>query len=213
MPATIDHSSETSALRPDLALISQWIAPGSRLLDLGCGDGRFLQHMQQHHQITGYGVEIDAALIPTCIANGVNVLQLDIDTGLNQFDDNSFDVVTLTLSLQQLQRPDQVVGDILRIAEEGIVTFPNFGHWRARWALARGKMPKTKALPSAWYNTKNVHLCTLKDFETLCHSQGINIVARSVINGLAEDAPRYPKLLSNLLGEVAVYHIRRQAVK
>lgn len=208
---SIDHSSAETmqALRPDLALISEWIQPNSRLLDLGCGDGTFLQHMQQHHQCSGYGVEIEPSLIPSCIARDVNVLQLDIDSGLNHFDAGSFDVVTMTLSLQQLQHPDQVIENILHIGREGIVTFPNFGHWRTRIALAQGKMPRTRALPSAWYNTKNIHLCTLKDFEQFCQQHHIRILDRAVINGLSSGKPTYPTVLPNLLGEVAVYRFQQ----
>lgn len=209
---SIDRSSasEMQQLRPDLALISQWIKPSSRLLDLGCGDGIFLEHMQQQQQCSGYGVEIEPALIPACISRGVNVLQLDIDSGLNHFDADSFDVVTLTLSLQQLQQPDQVIDTILNIGREGIVTFPNFGHWRTRVALAKGKMPRTRALPSAWFNTKNIHLCTIHDFEAFCEERNIQILDRAVINGLNREKTTYPSLLPNLLGEVAVYRFQRR---
>lgn len=205
-----DKSINDTSLRPDLAVISEWIAPGSRVLDLGCGDGTFLAHMQNHHQVTGYGVEIEPELIPVCIDRGINVLQLNIDAGLNQFDANSFDTVTLTMSLQQLKRPDQVIADILRIGREGIVTFPNFGHWRSRLAILRGKMPRTKALPSTWYNTKNVHLCTINDFEILCRQNGIKIMDRAVINGSHDTGSAVAKFLPNLLGEFAVYRFRRE---
>lgn len=204
---TVYPSLNANALRPDLATISNWIPEASRLLDLGCGDGTFLQHMQQHRGATGYGVEIDPSLIPICIERGVNVLQLDIDTGLNQFEANSFDVITLTLSLQQLQQPERVLNEILRIGREGIVTFPNFGHWKSRLSLLLGRMPRTRALPSTWFNTKNIHLCTLSDFELLCADNEIEILDRAVINGNKNTPPLWP----NLMGEVAVYRFTRKS--
>jgi methionine biosynthesis protein MetW len=153
------------ALRADLALITEWIAPGSRILDLGCGDGALLAHLARTRGVRGYGLEIDPDNIARCLAAGVNVIEADVDDGLKDFSDGSFDYVVMTQALQATQRPDRVVDEILRVGRTGIVTFPNFGHWKVRLALARGRMPTTPALPEAWYSTANIHLCTVADFE------------------------------------------------
>ena len=195
-----------SELRPDLAIISEWIAPGSRVLDLGCGDGTLLAHLKRERQVDGYGLEIAPDNIISCIDKGVNVIQSDLDAGTSDFfDEGSFDYVVMTQTLQAMYYPDQLLKEMLRVGREGIVTFPNFGHWRARAQLMLGgHMPVSTALPNQWYNTPNIHLCTLRDFEALCAKLGIRILQRSVV----DHAHRYRlggKLLPNLLGEIAIY--------
>ena len=197
-----------NALRPDLALISEWVAPGSRVLDLGCGDGRLLAYLQQHKQVRGYGLEIDPDNVTACIASGVNVIQADLDDGLSDFDDAAFDVVVMTQALQALQRPDDAVEEMLRVGKTVIVTFPNFGHWRVRWALARGAMPVTPSLPEQWFNTPNIHLCTVSDFEALCRARGWQITDRALLNQ-AHQGGVLSRMLPNLFGEVALFELAR----
>lgn len=197
------------ALRADLKIISEWIPAGARVLDLGCGDGTLLAHLQAEHGITGYGLEIDPDNVVACVAAGVNVLQLDLDAGLTQFKDNSFDFVLMTGALQEVQRPDQLIDEMLRIGRETVVTFPNFGHWKPRLSFAlRGHMPVSRALPNQWYDTPNIHLCTVHDFERLCRNQAIDITRRHVVNH-AHRSTWGMRMLPNLLGEIALYQLRR----
>ena len=195
-----------SILRPDLTIISEWIKPGSRVLDLGCGDGTLLEHLQNERNVDGYGLEIAPGNIVSCIDKGINVIQTDLDAGISDFfEEGHFDYVVMTQTLQAMSYPEQLLKEMLRVGREGIVTFPNFGHWRARAQLALGgHMPLSTALPNKWYNTPNIHLCTLKDFEALCAQLGIRILQRKVV----DHAHRYRlggKLLPNLLGEIAIY--------
>ena len=164
-------------IRPDYAIIADWIRPGSRVLDLGCGDGTLLGYLAREKQVAGYGIEIDDHHIPECIRAGINVIQMDLDEGLSEFDDDSFDYVVLSLTLQAMRFPDRILKEMMRVGAEGIVTFPNFGHWLARLQLGfGGRMPNTRALPSEWYDTPNIHLCTLQDFEALCRKLDIHVL-------------------------------------
>jgi methionine biosynthesis protein MetW len=198
-----------SALRPDLAIISQWIRPGSRVLDLGCGDGTLLKHLQDERQVSGYGLEIDHDNVVACIRNNVDVIQTDLDAGLNDFDPDSFDYVVMTQTLQAVSYPQRLIQEMLRIGRQGIVTFPNFGYWRVRMHLAlKGRMPVSSALPHNWYDTPNIRLCTLRDFEALCRERGIRILERHVLDH-AHHERRFSRLLPNLLGEVAMYRFEQ----
>jgi methionine biosynthesis protein MetW len=194
-------------LRPDLALIAEWIEPGSRVLDLGCGDGALLAHLAQARGVRGYGLEIDPDNIAKCLAAGVNVIEADVDDGLRDFADGSFDYVVMSGALQAMQHPDRVVSEILRVGRTGIVTFPNFGHWRARLALALGRMPTTPALPDTWYATGNIHLCTVADFEDLCAQRGWQVRRRSLMDHSRRDGAGL-RLVPNLLAEVALYELQ-----
>jgi methionine biosynthesis protein MetW len=186
--------------------IADWVAPGARVLDLGCGDGTLLKRLWQTKQAPGYGVEIDDAHVIECIRNDVNVLQMDLEDGLSVFQDGSFDCVILSETLQTIHRIEQLLREMLRVGREAIVSFPNFGHWRARLQIALGgRMPVSRELPYQWYDTPNVHLCTLSDFESLCARLGVRIRERLV---LRDGEP--VKFLPNLLGSIAVY---RCAVK
>ncbi len=197
-------------LRGDLEIIQQWITPGSRVLDLGCGDGSLLQRLHETHQIEGYGLEYDHDQITACIARGVNVIETDINKGLANFDDDSFDTVVMTNSLQALQRPDRTVEEILRIGKECVVTFPNFGNIRSRAFISfHGRMPVTRQLKYQWYDTPNIHFCTVRDFEALCRERNFRILDRLVV---AEHSPerQLMRFWPNLFGETAIYHLSKQ---
>lgn len=199
-----------ATLRPDLQIISKWVRKGSSVLDLGCGDGTLLEHLQDNRNCSGYGVELKRANVLKCVEAGINVIHSDIDgDGLGYFEPNSFDYVTMTLALQVSRRPDILLDRILEIGNEGIITFPNFGHWRSRLDIALGQMPVTKALPSSWYDTKNLHLCTLKDFEQLCADKGIRIVQRAAISAQMRKSIR-AEVFPNLFGEMALYRITKK---
>ena len=202
-------SNGTYQLRPELSIISDWITPDSRVLDLGCGEGDLLVHLRDTRQVKGYGLEIDEANIVTCIARQLNVIQANLDAGLNGFEADSFDYVVMTQALQAMHYPDKVIDEMLRVGREAIVTFPNFGHWRCRLDLSLGRMPVTSSLPNTWYNTPNIHLCTLKDFEDFCQDKGIEIIERTVVDH-AHKGSLMMSLLPNLTGEVAIYRIRRK---
>lgn len=191
--------------RTDFAAIASWIKPGSKVLDLGCGDGVLLRYLKQSLSVRGYGVEIDDANILACIKNGVNVIQNDLETGLSGFESDTFDYVILSQTLQAMHHTESIVKEILRVGREGIVTFPNFGYWRARWRVLRGRMPVSKNLPYQWYDTPNVHLCTIEDFEAFCAEHGVRILERVVIT-----ADSVIKLLPNLLGSLAVYRFEKK---
>lgn len=197
-----------AGLRADLALISDWIVPGSRVLDLGCGNGDLLAHLQHTKQVTGYGLEIDPDKVIASVAAGVNALQLDLDAGLDQFEDNSFDYVVMSSALQEVQSPHVMIDEMLRIGHDSIVTFPNFGHWRPRVSLGlHGLMPVSRVLPNRWFNTPNIHLCTVRDFERLCAEKQVQVIQRHVVNH-AHRATRATRMLPNLLGEIALYQLR-----
>jgi methionine biosynthesis protein MetW len=187
-------------VRPDLDAIAQWVAPQARVLDLGCGDGSLLRYLWQQRQAPGYGVEIDDASVLDCVANDVNVLQVDLESGLSLFADHSFDCVILSETLQTIHRTELLMREMLRVGREVIVSFPNFGHWSARLQVLFGRMPVSETLPYEWYETPNVHHCTLADFEDLCRRLGVRIRERVVLHG-----GQPVTFLPNLLGSVAVY--------
>lgn len=197
-------------MRPDLDIIQPWIEEGARVLDLGCGDGELLHHLMQNKQVSGYGLEIDHGHINQCIARGVNVLEQNLEeAGVTNINDDAFDVVVMTQALQTIRNPHVLLDEMLRVAREGIVTFPNFGHWRCRLYLTgRGRMPVSRTLPYAWYNTPNIHLCTCRDFEALCAMKGVRILDRRVVDESHQDR-WYLRLWPNLLGQIAIYRISR----
>ncbi|MCB1705816.1 MAG: methionine biosynthesis protein MetW [Halioglobus sp.] len=196
-------------MRLDLSHIQRWIAPGSRVLDLGCGDGVFLEFLRDQRQVRGTGLEIDQKYITAAIARGLNVIEQNMDEGLSNFPDQSFDTVVLALALQAVRYPERVLDEMLRIGREGIVTFPNFGHWRCRLMLGlQGHMPVSSFMPYTWYNTPNIHFCTVKDFEDLCVAKDIRIVSREVV-GETRDKPLLSNTWPNLFASTAIYRITR----
>jgi len=196
-------------MRSDLQILEQWIKPRARVLDLGCGDGELLSMLVRDKQIDGLGLEIDADNITTCFARGLSVIEQDIDNGLTNFIDNSFDTVVLTQTLQAVMRPDLVLDEMLRVGNECIITFPNFGHWRCRLHIsAKGRMPVSKFMPYQWYDTPNTHFCTVRDFEDLCAKKNIRIVQRAVVNFNSQStwiAQHWP----NLFAVTAIYHVTK----
>jgi methionine biosynthesis protein MetW len=196
-------------MRLDLQLIPKWIKNGSHVLDLGCGDGELLKSLKQHNDVTGLGIEIDPDYITECVAKGVGVVEQDLNKGLKNFQNNSFDVVLMTHALQTLRSPHLVIDEMLRVGKQCVVTFPNFAHWRCRWYLGQqGRMPVSKFMPYEWYNTPNIHFCTVKDFEALCHQKRIRILDRAVV-GQDSKQSMFEQWLPNLFGVTAVYHITK----
>lgn len=196
-------------MRLDLRLAERWIKPNSRVLDLGCGDGELLAHLRDNFAITGYGLEIDEDKINECVARSVNVIQQNLNEGLDNFADNSFDNVIMTQALQAVEKPDQLLKDMLRVGKQAIITFPNFAHWKTRsYLFLKGKMPVSEVLPYSWYNTPNIHLCTFKDFEVLCQQLDIKILNRLAVDD-DQQGSMLMKRFPNLMGEVAIYRVSR----
>lgn len=187
--------------RADFAAISQWVKPAASVLDLGCGDGALFKYLKRERDISGYGVEIDDSNVLACVKNGVNVIQRNLERGLREFDDQSFDYVILSQTLQAMRNGERIIREMLRVGREGILTFPNFGYWRNRLHVLRGRMPVSDALPHQWFDTPNIHLCTLDDFERFCSERNIRILERKVLTE-GQSVTRLP----NLLGALAIYH-------
>lgn len=196
-------------MRLDLRLAERWIKPQSRVLDLGCGDGELLAHLRDNFEVKGYGLEIDEEKINDCVARGVNVIQQNLNKGLSNFGDNSFDSVIMTQALQAIEKPDQLLNDMLRVGKQAIITFPNFAHWKTRsYLFFKGQMPVSEALPYSWYDTPNIHLCTFRDFEALCQQLDIKILNRLAVDD-DQQGSFLMKYLPNLMGEVAIYRVSR----
>ena len=172
-------TAPTHGLRADLAEIASWIAPGSRVLDLGCGDGVLLDHLQRAKGCSGYGVEIDDTQVLACARRGVDVIQQNIEAGLDMFAGNRFDVVVLSMAIQATQHTERVLREMSQIGTEGIVSFPNFGHWSHAWSILRGRMPMSREMPYQWYDTPNLHLSTPQDFDDLLSKLGLSVTRRA----------------------------------
>lgn len=192
--------------RYDFDVITEWIEPGEKVLDLGCGDGSLLRHLMDMRDVQGWGVEIDPDNIVACLANGVNVIQVDLEKGLAGFEDGFFDHVIMSLSLQAIHNTQGILAEMLRVAREAVVSFPNFGYWRHRQSILNGRMPVSESLPHQWYNTPNVRFFTIADFEAVCEMNGIAIRER-----LAFDEGRLVHDEPNFLASVAVYRLGRQS--
>ena len=188
--------------RHDFAIIADWVKLGSKVLDLGCGDGSLLAFLRGALDVRGYGVEKDDANILACMNDRINVIQMDLEAGLSGFEAQSFDVVVLSQTLQAVQNTEKIVHEMLRVGREAIVTFPNFGYWRHRLQLIGGQMPISDNLPYEWYDTPNVHLCTITDFDNFCAKHNIRISERRV---LTNNKP--VNALPNLMGSLAMYRL------
>jgi methionine biosynthesis protein MetW len=197
-------SAAAAAGRADFATIAAWIARGARVLDLGCGDGSLLAYLKRERGATGYGIEIDPAGVLASVRNGINVLQSDLESGLAGFEDASFDCVVLSQTLQAMRHTEDIVNEMLRVGRDVIVTFPNFGHWSHRLQILRGRMPVSPSLPYQWYDTPNIHLCTVADFDAFLAARRLAVEARVVMA-----RGRALSLLPNLRGELAIYRFRR----
>ena len=195
-------------IREDLELISSWVEKDSRVLDLGCGDGSLLKMLKEQKNIMGYGVDYDISQIKLSLDNKINVMQFDLNDGLKNFKNNTFDYVILAQSLQEIKNPETLLKEMLRIGEEVIISFPNMGHWSSRFQLfAGGKMPVTNELPYRWHDTPNIHLCTIFDFENFCKENNFVIVKSSITSDSLVDNLMI-KMLPNLFGKVALFRIK-----
>jgi methionine biosynthesis protein MetW len=191
--------------RADYATIGGWIAENARVLDLGCGDGALLAFLAEKRRVSGYGIEIDDAGVLASVRSGINVVQSDLERGLAGFDDAAFDVVILSQTLQAMRRVEAIVAEMLRVGREAIVTFPNFGHWTHRLQILRGRMPVSQSLPYQWYDTPNIHLCTVADFDAFLTARSYRVLDRVV---LADG--RAVSFAPNLTGELAIYRFRKE---
>ena len=177
---------QISDLRGDLARIAQWVQPQTRVLDLGCGDGTLLAHLKRSKNVQGIGVEISDARVLSCVQRGVHVIQQNLEDGLAMFDDQQFDTVVLSQTLQSMHNTEHILREMTRVGREAIVSFPNFGYWPHGWSILLGRMPVTGQMPYDWHDTPNIHLCTLKDFERLSHKLGFSILERATFNDQRE---------------------------
>ena len=207
----IDLNSHTAA-RVDLLLVADMVEPGTRVLDVGCGDGALLEILTRDHNVDGRGIELSQAGVNGCVAKGLSVVQGDADTDLINYPDNAFDYVVLSQTLQATRHPRQVLERMLRIGQRAIVSFPNFGHWRVRSELMfKGRMPRTETLNYAWYDTPNIHLCTINDFVQLVEELGASIDRAVALDRYGSKMRvNAPWWLWNLFGEQAVFLLRRK---
>lgn len=203
MQINVNITKNVAQYRQDFAIIANWVKFGSKVLDLGCGDGELLQFLQSSLEVKGYGVEKNDANLLACVASGTNVIQMDLEDGLSGFEDQSFNTVILSQTLQAMHNTEEIVLEMLRVGKEVIVTFPNFGYWRNRMQIATGNMPVSKTLPYQWFDTPNVHLCTINDFDQFCKNHNIEILERRVITDGKE-----VNLMPNLLGSLAMYRLK-----
>ncbi len=200
--------ADKKSIRIDLQIIADIIEPNSRVLDVGCGNGNLLEYLTNFKQVDGRGIELSTAGVNACVSNGLSVIQGDAEKDLINYPDQAFDYVILGQTLQAMHAPKDVLEQLLRIGRHAIVSFPNFGHWRVRaHLLFKGRMPVSETLSFQWYETPNIHFCTIRDFWVLCGELGITVERSIILNqhGKAIDHP----LLANLRGEQAVYLLRR----
>lgn len=193
--------------RFDFAVIANWLLPGERVLDLGCGDGRLLRYLNETRDVTGYGVEIDHESVLGCIRNGVDVIQMNIESGLLGFEDRSFDHAIISQALQTMHTTERILTEMLRVAAEAVVSFPNFAYRANRAAIAAGHMPVSEDLPYDWFDTPNVRFFTIVDFEDLCRRLEIEIRERLAFDDAGREVSDDP----NLNGSLAFYRLGRRS--
>jgi methionine biosynthesis protein MetW len=200
----------TETSRVDLLLIAEMVKPGSRVLDVGCGDGVLLRILAEKHGVDGRGIELSQAGVNSCVAQGLAVIQGDADTDLAYYPDLAFDYAILSQTIQATYSPRHVLEQLLRIGKHAVVSFPNFGHWRVRTQLLfGGHMPRTDNLPERWYDTPNIHLCTIKDFLGLCDDIGAKVERAIALNASGTKLVAMPLFAQNLFGEQAVFLLSR----
>ena len=193
-------------LRPDLAAIADAVPAGARVLDIGCGDGALLAHLRDTKGVDARGIDVSAANVASAVARGLSVVQGDADSDLADYPAGAFDMAILSDTLQAMQRPAAVLAELVRIGRRGVVSFPNFGHWRVRASLALGgRMPVTKSLPVSWHETSNIHFCTIDDFRALAAAQGLRVESAAFLSG----GRRRGAALANLMAEQAVFVLGR----
>jgi methionine biosynthesis protein MetW len=208
VPSRTLRPAETS--RVDLLLISEMVKPGSRVLDIGCGDGTLLRILSDKRDVDGRGIELSQAGVNSCVAQGLSVIQGDADTDLAYYPDLAFDYAVLSQTIQATYSPRLVLEQLLRIGKRAIVSFPNFGHWKVRAQLMfGGQMPRTDNLPEEWYETPNIHLCTIKDFLALCDEIGAKVERAVALNAYGTKLVSMPLFAQNLFGEQAVFLLSR----
>lgn len=212
MTDTNSVSDLATSPRVDLLLVADMVEAGSRVLDVGCGDGALLELLTQRHQVDGRGIELSQAGVNGCVAKGLSVVQGDADTDLVDYPDDAFDYVILSQTLQATRHPRRVLEHMLRIGRRAIVSFPNFGHWRVRAQLMfQGRMPQTNTLSYSWYDTPNIHLCTIRDFVQLVDDIGAAMDRAIALDGAGSKMRvNAPWWAWNLFGEQAVFLLHRQ---
>ena len=203
--------STIAASRIDFAVIAGLVAPGSKVLDVGCGDGELMNLLQETRKVDGRGIELSQKGVNECVSRGLAVIQGDADSDLGFYNDKGFDYVILSQTLRATRNPRIVLEHLLRIGQHAIVSIPNFGHWRVRLSLFwNGRMPVTKDLPYTWYDTPNIHFCTIDDFIALCDELGAKIESASALNANGERMGiKLPRFLWNFFGQQAVFLIRK----
>jgi len=205
------QNSNMHATRVDLLLLAEMVEPGSRVLDVGCGDGTLLRILAETRDVDARGIEIQQSGVNQCVARGLSVVQGDADTDLVNYPDNAFDYAILSQTIQATHRPRDVLEQLLRIGARAIVSFPNFGHWRVRSQIMFvGRMPVTKNLSYAWYDTPNIHFCTIKDFIALCDDLGASVERSVALNAHGQRlGVNIPLFMQNLLGQQAIFLLSR----
>lgn len=188
--------------RYDFNVIENWVRPNAKVLDLGCGDGLLLNHLKNKKNILGFGIEKDKDNWLVSLKNGVDVIQMDLESGLAGFEDNSFDTVILSRTIQSMHNIQSIISEMQRVGQEIIVTFPNFGYWRNRLQIIKGGMPVSKELPYSWFDTPNIHLCTISDFDNFCTTHKVAVIEKHIMTD-QKAVNFYP----NLFGALALYKL------